>query len=42
MLAQQKSFTFAVGAQIAVPAGTVDGLYTGTSTSPSNIPDEPR
>jgi hypothetical protein len=28
-LAQSGSFTFAVGAQIAVPAGTVDGLYTG-------------
>ncbi|MCF2514900.1 DUF4402 domain-containing protein [Sphingomonas sp. G124] len=29
ILAQQQSFTFAVGAQIAVPAGTVEGLYTG-------------
>lgn len=28
-LAQSGSFTFAVGAQITVPAGTVDGLYTG-------------
>lgn len=28
-MAQQQSFTFAVGAQIAVPAGTVEGLYTG-------------
>lgn len=28
-LAQQQSFTFAVGATITVPAGTVDGLYTG-------------
>jgi hypothetical protein len=28
-LAQQQSFTFAVGARIAVPAGTVEGLYTG-------------
>ena len=28
-LAQQSSFTFAVGAQIAVPAGTVDGIYIG-------------
>ena len=28
-LAQSGSFTFAVGAQIDVPAGTVDGLYTG-------------
>lgn len=29
ILAQQQSFTFAVGAQITVPAGTVEGLYTG-------------
>ena len=29
VLAQQQSFTFAVGAQITVPAGTVEGLYTG-------------
>jgi hypothetical protein len=28
-LAQSGSFTFAVGAQITVPAGTLDGLYTG-------------
>ena len=28
-LAQQTSFNFAVGAQIAVPAGTVDGTYVG-------------
>jgi hypothetical protein len=28
-LAQQQSFNFAVGATITVPAGTVDGLYTG-------------
>jgi hypothetical protein len=28
-LAQSQSFTFAVGAKITVPAGTVDGLYTG-------------
>jgi hypothetical protein len=28
-LAQQTSFTFAVGAQIAVPAGTVEGIYVG-------------
>lgn len=28
-LAQQQSFTFAVGATITVPSGTVDGLYTG-------------
>ena len=28
-LAQAQSFTFAVGAKITVPAGTVDGLYTG-------------
>ena len=28
-LAQQESFIFAVGAQITVPAGTVEGLYTG-------------
>jgi hypothetical protein len=28
-LAQQQSFTFAVGARITVPAGTVEGLYTG-------------
>ena len=28
-LAQSGSFTFAVGAQITVPAGTVDGVYTG-------------
>jgi hypothetical protein len=28
-LAQQQSFTFAVGATITVPAGTVEGLYTG-------------
>lgn len=28
-LAQQESFTFAVGATITVPAGTVEGLYTG-------------
>lgn len=28
-LAQQQSFTFAVGARITVPAGTVEGIYTG-------------
>lgn len=28
-LAQAQSFTFAVGARIAVPAGTVEGVYTG-------------
>ena len=28
-LAQSGSFTFAVGADITVPAGTVDGVYTG-------------
>jgi alkylated DNA nucleotide flippase Atl1 len=28
-LAQQTSFSFAVGAQISVPAGTVDGVYVG-------------
>jgi hypothetical protein len=28
-LAQQESFTFAVGAQITVPAGTVEGVYVG-------------
>lgn len=28
-LAQSGSFTFAVGAQITVPAGTVDGVYSG-------------
>lgn len=28
-LAQQQSFIFAVGARITVPAGTVEGLYTG-------------
>ena len=28
-LARAQSFTFAVGAQITVPAGTVDGVYTG-------------
>ncbi|MEO6113587.1 MAG: DUF4402 domain-containing protein [Sphingomicrobium sp.] len=28
-LAQQESFTFAVGATITVPAGTVEGVYTG-------------
>ena len=28
-LAQQQSFTFAVGATITVPGGTVEGLYTG-------------
>ena len=28
-LAQSGSFTFAVGADVTVPAGTVDGLYTG-------------
>src|SRR5688572_15265777 len=28
-LAQQESFTFAVGAQISVPAGTVEGVYEG-------------
>ena len=28
-LAEQESFTFAVGAQIAVPAGTIDGIYVG-------------
>ena len=30
VLAQQQNFTFAVGARITVPAGTVEGLYTGT------------
>jgi hypothetical protein len=30
VMAQQQSFTFAVGARITVPAGTVDGFYTGT------------
>ena len=29
VLAQQQSFTFAVGATITVPAGTVEGVYTG-------------
>lgn len=28
-LAQAQSFTFAVGARITVPAGTMEGLYTG-------------
>lgn len=28
-LAQQQSFRFAVGAQITVPAGTIEGLYVG-------------
>ncbi len=28
-LAQQESFTFAVGATITVPAGTIEGLYAG-------------
>ena len=28
-LAQSGSFIFALGAQITVPAGTIDGLYTG-------------
>jgi hypothetical protein len=28
-LAQQQSFTFAVGARITVPAGTVEGIYRG-------------
>ena len=28
-LAQSGSFIFAVGAQITVPAGTIDGVYTG-------------
>ena len=28
-LAQSGSFTFAVGADITVPAGTLDGVYTG-------------
>ena len=28
-LAQSGSFIFAVGAQIAVPAGTIEGVYTG-------------
>lgn len=28
-LAQAQSFTFAVGARITVPAGTVEGVYTG-------------
>ncbi|WP_324805944.1 DUF4402 domain-containing protein [Sphingomonas sp. LY29] len=28
-LAQAQSFTFGVGARITVPAGTVDGVYTG-------------
>lgn len=28
-MAQQQSFAFAVGALITVPAGTVDGVYTG-------------
>ena len=28
-LAQSGSFIFAVGAEVTVPAGTVDGLYTG-------------
>lgn len=28
-LAQQPSFFFAVGARLTVPAGTVDGVYTG-------------
>jgi hypothetical protein len=29
VLAQQQSFSFAVGARITVPAGTVEGVYTG-------------
>lgn len=28
-LAEQESFTFAVGAEITVPAGTVEGVYIG-------------
>jgi len=28
-LAEQESFTFAVGATVTIPAGTVEGLYTG-------------
>lgn len=28
-LAEQESFAFAVGARITVPAGTVEGVYTG-------------
>ena len=28
-LAEQESFTFSVGAQVSIPAGTVEGLYTG-------------
>jgi hypothetical protein len=28
-LADAESFTFAVGARITVPAGTVDGIYSG-------------
>lgn len=28
-LAQQQSYTFAVGADITIPAGTVEGVYTG-------------
>lgn len=28
-LARQEAFTFAVGAQISVPAGTVEGVYEG-------------
>jgi hypothetical protein len=28
-LAQAQSFTFAVGARITVPAGTIEGVYTG-------------
>jgi hypothetical protein len=28
-LAQAQSFTFAVGARLTVPAGTVEGVYTG-------------
>lgn len=28
-LAQQEAFIFSVGAQITVPAGTIEGLYTG-------------
>ena len=28
-LAQQTLFTFAVGAQVSVPAGTVEGIYVG-------------
>ena len=39
VLAQQQSFIFAVGAQITVPAGTVEGSIPARSTSPSNIPD---